>query len=80
MKRCVPFLALLGLLLGPALAAACPNCQESLSGGTSKGFFWSILFLGMAPFGVTAAVTGLVIKSRRSASKKGPAPRDPSGV
>lgn len=54
------------LLVTAVAASACPNCQEQLDDTRGRGFFWSIVFMMGAPFGVTAAaVTGIVVSTRR---------------
>lgn len=59
------------LLLVSVAASACPNCGDQLEGDRSRGFFWSIVFMMGAPFGVTAAaVTGIVVSTRRRRSRE----------
>jgi hypothetical protein len=57
---------LLAVALGASAAAACPSCKDQLDGESGRAFFWSILFMMGAPFGVTAAaVTGIIVSTKR---------------
>lgn len=67
----VTLLAVLAVVLLPAVAAACPNCKDANSdapggsAGLARGFYWSILLMIAAPFSLVGAVGVLIIRSRR---------------
>lgn len=69
-------IVVIGLLLLPALIAACPLCKDAKSdtdypGGTASlpsGFYYSILLMVSAPFLVVAGLALRIYLSRRRRS------------
>ena len=66
-------IAMIGPLLFPQLAWACPNCKEALAndaqqgGDLVQGFFWSILFMMSMPFAILGTFSGYMYYEVRKA-------------
>lgn len=76
----VALVLLLAAVLLPAVAAACPNCQDAASdtdtaGGSAnlgRGFYWSILLMIAAPFTVVGSCAVAILRARRRREREGP--------
>jgi heme/copper-type cytochrome/quinol oxidase subunit 2 len=68
----VAAIALLLVVVAPALASACPLCKDAIPdapGASSvwRGMYWSILFMVAAPFAMVGTMIVMIRRARRHA-------------